>query len=458
MAVTKIHAIKLTLGKAINYICNEHKTADQVLISSFGCAPETADIEFKFVLSHTAEKDPNKAYHLIQSFAPGEISPEEAHRIGKELADQFLEGKYSYVLATHVDKNHVHNHIIFCAADNIKHHKYRSTMPNYYRIRRLSDRLCYEHNKSVIHDYEEKGKTYRKWHNQTEDKSWEALIRKDINECVKISFSYDDFIARMRAKGYEITGEGFGPDDPKYISFRPAGKERFVRGRDRSLGKEYTKERIRERIEERAKLRAEKMSRRPPSASELINTSNDEFMNNPGLKKWAALENFKRFAKMYAELGSLGLQSPEDLNSRISALHDQAIQGKESVIKMQKDIRSFAEILAFAKQYEENQKYDAGYQKSKDQDRYYRMHKDQLTLFWGAKTILENMGIDLNGMNVSEMEKHHERLSADKDRLTKEYREAEKNYERLSKLRDSFKQYMEGSIDEQRQRDQKREI
>ena len=124
MAYTKIHAIKATVDKAIDYICNPDKTDEQIYVSSYACAPETAAIDFKYTLDHCRENSPNKAYHLIQAFAPGEVGFEESHRIGKELADKLLEGKYSYVVTTHIDKGHVHNHIIFCAADNIEHNKY----------------------------------------------------------------------------------------------------------------------------------------------------------------------------------------------------------------------------------------------------------------------------------------------------------------------------------------------
>ena len=113
MAYTKIHAIKATVDKAIEYICNPDKTDEQIYISSYACAPETAAIDFKYTLDHCRENSPNKAYHLIQAFAPGEVGYEEAHRIGKELADKILEGKYSYVITTHIDKGHIHNHIIF---------------------------------------------------------------------------------------------------------------------------------------------------------------------------------------------------------------------------------------------------------------------------------------------------------------------------------------------------------
>ena len=113
MAYTKIHAIKATVDKAIEYICNPDKTDEQVYVSSYACAPETAAIDFKYTLDHCRENSPNKAYHLIQAFAPGEVGYEEAHRIGKELADKVLEGKYSYVVTTHIDNGHIHNHIIF---------------------------------------------------------------------------------------------------------------------------------------------------------------------------------------------------------------------------------------------------------------------------------------------------------------------------------------------------------
>ena len=141
MAYTKIHAIKATVDKAIDYICNPDKTDEQIYVSSYACAPETAAIDFKYTLDHCRENSPNKAYHLIQAFAPGEVSYEEAHRIGKELAGKVLEGKYSYVLTTHIDKGHIHNHIIFCAADNIEHNKYHDCKQSYYHIRKLSDEL-----------------------------------------------------------------------------------------------------------------------------------------------------------------------------------------------------------------------------------------------------------------------------------------------------------------------------
>ena len=124
MAVTKIHPIKSTLKKALDYIENPVKTDEKILVSSFACSYETADIEFELLLSQAMQKGNNLAHHLIQSFAPGETTPEQAHEIGRQLADEVLQGKYPYVLTTHIDKGHVHNHIIFCAVDMVNQRKY----------------------------------------------------------------------------------------------------------------------------------------------------------------------------------------------------------------------------------------------------------------------------------------------------------------------------------------------
>ena len=126
MAVTKIHPIKSTLKKALDYITNPVKTDDKLYVSSFGCAVETADIEFEKTRLRAMNKGNNLAHHLIQAFEPGEVTPEAAHEIGRQLADSILGGKYEYVLTTHIDKGHVHNHLIFCSVDFAEYKKYIS--------------------------------------------------------------------------------------------------------------------------------------------------------------------------------------------------------------------------------------------------------------------------------------------------------------------------------------------
>lgn len=148
MAVTKIKAIRGTLSKAIAYILNPEKTDEKLLVSSYGCASETAAREFEWTRKIAEQKGMNPvriiARHVIQSFEIGEVTPELAHEIGKQFADEILGGKYEYVLTTHIDKDHVHNHLIFNAVDFVDYHAYKSYKRIYYDMREVSDRLCKE--------------------------------------------------------------------------------------------------------------------------------------------------------------------------------------------------------------------------------------------------------------------------------------------------------------------------
>ena len=434
MAVTKIHAIKSTLGKAIKYICNEQKTDSQVLISSFGCAPQTADLEFNFLLSKNKEGGPNLAYHMIQSFAPGETDGEEAHRISQELADQFLQGKYAYVLATHVDRDHIHSHIIFCSVNTETNKKYHGCTGNYYKMRSISDRLCAEHGKSVIKDFKETGKTYHEWYHNKKGDSWKAQVKKDIDASIKKALSYEEFLRIMRDKGYEINGETFGEGSAKYISFRPYGKDRFVRGRANTLGAEYTKERIRERIEEKTY---------PRISTEYIDTSTEKMNNNPGLKKWGMKNNLKNIAATYAEFGRQGLQSGSSRAERLKELQMQIKQEQKSVNNLAKEINHFKDILRHAQYFTENKRYDNAYNKSKDKDRYYNDHYNRLELFWAAKNWLKNAGIDTATLNIKQIEEHLDKLKVDKDALTASYTSKENEIDQLRKAEENLYKFLD---------------
>ncbi len=200
MAITKIHAIKATVHKAVDYICDPAKTDESILISSFGCSPETAAYDFKFALSKTSQADTNKAFHLIQSIHASEVSYKEAHQIGVELADKLLEGKYSYIVSTHIDKGHVHNHIIFCAADNVNHEKYHDCKKSYYHIRHLNDELCSEHQLSVISPTNQRGKSYKEWTSGKNGTSWKIKLKQDIDEAIQNADTYEQCMELIRAK------------------------------------------------------------------------------------------------------------------------------------------------------------------------------------------------------------------------------------------------------------------
>ena len=436
MAYTKIHAIKATVDKAIEYICNPDKTDEQIYVSSYACAPETAAIDFKYTLDHCRENSPNKAYHLIQAFAPGEVGYEEAHRIGKELADKVLEGKYSYVVTTHIDKGHIHNHIIFCAADNIEYNKYHDCTQTYHRIRHLSDKLYKEHNLSVIIPGGERGKKYKEWQSEQNGSTWKTQLRRDINFCIKSASTYEEFLLLMRAKGYEIKGETFGEDAAKYISFRPLDKERFVRGSARSLGKEYTKERIQERIEKKRERKAV-IPKKDYSARRIIDTSDEKFQNSPGLQQWAAIENLKIAAQSYNEAGSLS-----DLEHKITVKTEAGRSAKQSVVELEHRMKDLAEIIKYAEQYKENRSYHIAYKKSKNPDAYFRRYESQIILYGGARRMLEQAGINLKGLNVDKLKAEYQELMKQKSKLTSTYKDCEKEVRELNRKLENLNQYL----------------
>ena len=456
MAYTKIHAIKATVDKAIEYICNPDKTDEQIYVSSYACAPETAAIDFKYTLDHCRENSPNKAYHLIQAFAPGEVGYEEAHRIGKELADKVLEGKYSYVVTTHIDKGHIHNHIIFCAADNIEYNKYHDCTHTYHRIRHLSDELCKEHNLSVIIPGGERGKKYKEWQSDQNGSTWKTQLRRDINFFIKSASTYEEFLLLMRAKGYEIKGKTFGEDAAKYISFRPLDKEHFVRGSARSLGKEYTKERIRERIEKKRERKAV-IPKNDYSARRIIDTSDEKFQNSPGLQQWAAIENLKIAAQSYNEAGSLS-----DLEHKITVKTEAGKSAKQSVVELEHRMKNLAEIIKYAEQYKANRSYHIAYKKAKNPDAYFRRYESQIILYGGARRVLEQAGIKLKGLNVDKLRAEYQTMETQKKELTATYKNYEKEVRDLKRKQENLNRYLERTqtnpVQEQQTKGEKRSL
>lgn len=386
-------------------------------------------------MSKTSQNDENKAYHLIQSFLPGEVDFDTAHQIGMELADKVLEGKYSYVVSTHIDKGHVHNHIIFCAADNIGHHKYNDCKRTYYRIRRLSDELCREHQLSVIIPGGQRGKKYNEWTAAKSGNDRKSKLRRDINDAVKSADVYEEFLQLMRAKGYEIKGESLGGSAPKYICFLPPGGERFVRGSIKSLGAEYTKERIRERILERAAAR-NKPQIKDYSSMRFIDTSKEKFQENAGLKQWAEIENLKTAAGTYQKVNSI-----TELEEKTTEKSVLVKESKDSLKELEHRMKSMAEIIRYAEQYKENRSFQIHYRKAKNPDEYFRKHESNLILYDGAKEMLRRLGCEPKMLDVDKLRSDYSRLERQKAELNKEYHSAEKELKQMRTELDKLKQY-----------------
>ena len=411
MAITKIHPIKSTLKKALDYITDPGKTEDKILVSSFGCGIETADIEFQMTLRQAMNKGNNLAHHLIQSFAPGEASYEQAHEIGKQLADAVLGGKYEYVVATHVNKGHLHNHIIFCAVDFAAHKKYISNRQSYANIRRTSDRLCKENGLSVVIPGKERGKSYAEYSAEKQGTSYKAKLKLAIDSLIPRCVDFDDFLRRMAALGYEIKRG-------KYVSFRAAGQERFTRSK--ILGEAYTEEAITERIKGKVILKAPKQERRGVTLMMDLE-SNIKAQQSAGYKRWATIENLKRAAKTMNYLTDHGIEYYDDLERKVAELFSANSKAASTLKAAETRLNDMALLIKNISTYKELKPLYEEYRKSRDKEKYLRGHESEIILFEAAAKAIKASGISDRLPNLQALKVEYKRLSAEKDLLRTEY-------------------------------------
>ena len=234
----------VSLQDALDYAANRDKTEQSCFESSYACTLETAFSDMRQTKEHWHKSGGVQGYHLVQSFAAGEVTPELAHRIAKELADRVLGGQYEYVIGTHLNTGHIHSHIVWNSVSCVDGKKYRSNYKSYVtEIRAVSDELCRKYKLSVI-DTENSNhvaKPYVEWLAEKNGQpTWRTAIRQDVDEAIQQSLTWRQFLSAMERKGYEVRM------GRKYPVLRPPGKERFVRFK--TLGKRYTPEAIQTRI------------------------------------------------------------------------------------------------------------------------------------------------------------------------------------------------------------------
>ena len=352
MAVTKIKPVKSTLSKALDYIENPDKTDGKMLISSFGCSYETADIEFGYTLSQALDKGSNLAFHLIQSFAPGEVDYEKAHEIGKQLADAVTKGQHEYVVTTHIDKGHIHNHVIFCAVNFVDHHKYNSNKRSYYGIRNMSDKLCRENGLSVVVPGKgSKGKSYAEYQAEKTGTSWKGKLKIAVDALIPQVSSFEELLTRLQAAGYEIK-------PGKYVSCRAPGQERFTRLK--TLGADYTEEAVRERIAGR-RTKVAKAPREQRGVSLLIDIENSiKAAQSKGYEQWAKIHNLKQAAKTMNFLTEHKIEQYADLVSRIEEMAAESGQAADALKNAEKRLAEMAVLIKNVSTYQKTKPvYDA---------------------------------------------------------------------------------------------------
>lgn len=445
MAVTKIKAIRGTLSKAIAYILNPEKTDEKLLVSSYGCASETAAREFEWTRKIAEQKGMNPvriiARHVIQSFEIGEVTPELAHEIGKQFADEILGGKYEYVLTTHIDKDHVHNHLIFNAVDFVDYHAYKSYKRIYYDMREVSDRLCKENGLSVIPPSQNKGMGYKEYTETTHGTSWKQKLKQTIDRLVITAKDYDDFLRLMQEAGYEIkTG--------KYISFRAEGQERFTRSK--TIGENYTEERIKERIAGRTPRRNRRQT--VPKGISLIGDIQERIrlIDSKGYEYKAKLTILKEAARTLNYLTENNLLQYADLEKKVEDVHSSYDRTGKELKGVEARLREVQPLIKNISNYQRLKPVYDAFQKAKDKPGFKAKHEAELVIFEAARSTLLAMQGDEKLPSLKTLQAQQQRLLDEQQRLYDERAKLKKEVKQIETIKSNVDTFLAPSADHDR--------
>lgn len=433
------------MSKAIAYILNPEKTDEKLLVSSYGCASETAAREFEWTRKIAEQKGMNPvriiARHVIQSFEVGEVTPELAHEIGKQFADEILGGKYEYVLTTHIDKDHVHNHLIFNAVDFVDYHAYKSYKRIYYDMREVSDRLCKENGLSVIPPSQNKGMGYKEYTEAKRGTSWKQKLKQTIDRLVITAKDYDDFLRLMQEAGYEIkTG--------KYISFRAEGQERFTRSK--TIGENYTEERIKERIAGRTPRRNRRQT--VPKGISLIGDIQERIslIDSKGYEYKAKLTILKEAARTLNYLTENNLLQYADLEKKVEDVHSSYDRTGKELKGVEARLREVQPLIKNISNYQRLKPVYDAFQKAKDKPGFKAKHEAELVIFEAARSTLLAMQGDEKLPSLKTLQAQQQRLLEEQQRLYDERAKLKKEVKQIETIKSNVDTFLAPSADHDR--------
>ena len=442
------------MSKAIAYILNPEKTDEKLLVSSYGCASETAAREFEWTRKIAEQKGMNPvriiARHVIQSFEIGEVTPELAHEIGKQFADEILGGKYEYVLTTHIDKDHVHNHLIFNAVDFVNYHAYKSYKRIYYDMREVSDRLCKENGLSVIPPSQNKGMDYKEYTEAKRGTSWKQKLKQTIDRLVITAKDYDDFLRLMQEAGYEIkTG--------KYISFRAEGQERFTRSK--TIGENYTEERIKERIAGRTPRRSQRQT--VPNGISLIGDIQERIrlIDSKGYEYKAKLTILKEAARTLNYLTENNLLQYADLEKKVEDVHSSYDRTGKELKAVEARLREVQPLIKNISNYQRLKPVYDAFQKAKDKPSFKAKHEAELVIFEAARSTLLAMQGEEKLPSLKTLQAEQQRLLEEQQRLYDERAKLKKEARMIDTLKANVDDFLKPNTerDQEHQRNSQRE-
>ncbi len=462
MAATRLIALHVNKGKTvaqslkerIDYALNGAKTKDGEYVSSYECAPETAAEEFLLARRqylHIVNRQQKKeiiAYQIRQSFKPGEITPEEANQVGYETAMRFTKGKHAFIVATHIDKSHIHNHIIYDSTSLDCTRKFKNFFLSGLALQRVSDLVCAEHGLSIItpKPYRERQKrtVYPKKRTQRDD------LCDAIDQVLQEKpWNYADFLKKMENLGFEFK-------DGKQPAFRGKGQKRFIRLR--SLGEDYSDEELRAAIAGKSGRKPRNANRQAPAPKQFnllidIQAKMAEG-KSAGYERWAKKFNRKEAARTVCLLKEKGLDSYEDLVALTEKLSSRFSELSSSIKSAEKRMVEIGVLQTHLNNYSKTRKVYEAYRKSGYSKKFFEEYREAITLHKAAK---EAFNKTENGKAPSRkaLDEEFHRLLTEKKQAYAEYREVKKDMQEYLVAKQTVEHIL--GIDRKKQEEEKKQ-
>lgn len=454
MAVTSVHPIYVTQAKSVAYIINPVKTEKGLYVESYMCSanPEKTSDDFEVIRQAGTGRSTILAQHLYQSFMPGEVTPEQAIEIGKKLAESFLKNDYQYVISTHVDKQHIHNHIVFNNV-NMNNGKSWETLENrkgkaWENLRQISDTLCREYGLSVIENPEQGiGKSWYEWSQNKEGLSWKSKLKFEIDNAIMSVSNFDDFLSVCRNKNIECV---YKPENKISLKFRMQGQERYTRSG--TLGWYYEEKQIKKRIADFQLLKTGQLTYK--QHTKIIATADDRYQNAKHLEKWADIQNMKEASRVINILTEKQINTPDELEQQSLNTFSQRMQLVSQLNNLQNDIDKLTDRIKDVRAYK---KYKPVHDELANQAPIFRKGYEkkfalELTKFDESKARLKSNYPD--GKVPTEEKLHNQRKALIEERNTKneKFKTIVNELKELDFARTSIEEYMKNDMEVQRRK------
>lgn len=442
MAVTNIHPIRTTLAKAIAYIMNPDKTEKGLYVSSYNCSEDfqKAANEFLTIRSCGSGKGTVLAQHIYQSFKGKEVTPELAIKIGEKLAKRFLKGKFQYIIATHINNNNIHNHIIFnnVSFEDLKTFEYTENRggKSWENLRNISDEICREHGLSVIENPQKsKGKCYYEWQQDLLGKSWKSKLRSVIDEVIMESNNFDDFLEKIRSKNIECV---YTPQNVIKIKFRMPNQERFTRGK--TLGWYYDEPQIRKRIEQYIFLKTGISGRNVHT--KIIDTSNEIFQTSKGLLNWAEIKNMQEVSRLINFLSTHQITSEQELESKAASTYNNRMIIVAQLNQTQGQIDNLSDQIKLLRMYKKYKPIYDGYRRNGMNKKY---KKENASAIGKYESVVKNLMVlypNKKLPNIESLERERTALITQRTELNETYKEIVAELKEIEFSRNSLNEYL----------------